>query len=177
MLRLPVYKYTRQRFTFLNKFFITFVNHIATIMNERLQQFLSAENITQAEFADTIKVARASVSHIIAGRNKPGYDFIAGILRHYPNLNIEWLISGKGKMYKSDIIPVPSDENTLFSRLAVTTENDPRIPADAPVPETQNQAPAQPQICYIEKEPPKQRKAVKVMIFFDDGTFQEFPTE
>ena len=146
-------------------------------MNERLQQFLSAENITQAEFADTIKVARASVSHIIAGRNKPGYDFIAGIVRHYPNLNIEWLISGKGKMYKSDSIPVPSDENTLFSRLAATTENETRIPADAPVTETQNPAPAQPQICYIEKEPPKQRKAVKVMIFFDDGTFQEFPTE
>ena len=146
-------------------------------MNERLQQFLSAENITQAEFADTIKVARASVSHIIAGRNKPGYDFIAGILRHYPNLNIEWLISGKGKMYKSDSISVPSDENTLFSRLAVTAENETHIPADTLVPETQNQAPAQPQICYIEKEPPKQRKAVKVMIFFDDGTFQEFPTE
>lgn len=146
-------------------------------MNERLQQFLSAENITQAEFADTIKVARASVSHIIAGRNKPGYDFIAGILRHYPNLNIEWLISGKGKMYKSDSISVPSDENTLFSRLAVTAENETHIPADTLVPETQNPVPAQPQICYIEKEPPKQRKAVKVMIFFDDGTFQEFPTE
>ena len=45
-------------------------------MNIRLQQFLSAENLSQAQFADIIGVARASVSHIIAGRNKPGFDFI-----------------------------------------------------------------------------------------------------
>ena len=69
-------------------------------MNKRLEQFLAAENISQAQFADTIDVARASVSHVLAGRNKPGYDFIKSIADHYPKLNLEWLISGKGKMYK-----------------------------------------------------------------------------
>ena len=69
-------------------------------MNNRLQQFLAAENISQAQFADTIDVARASVSHVLAGRNKPGYDFIKSISDHYPKLNLEWLINGKGKMYR-----------------------------------------------------------------------------
>lgn len=69
-------------------------------MNQRIQQFLAAENISQSQFADTINVARATVSHIISGRNKPGFDFIESVSRHYPNLNIEWLITGKGKMYK-----------------------------------------------------------------------------
>ena len=50
-------------------------------MNSRLQQFLDAENINQAQFADSIGVARASVSHILAGRNRPGYDFIANMLK------------------------------------------------------------------------------------------------
>lgn len=71
-------------------------------MNQRILQFLAAENISQAQFADTIEVARATVSHVIAGRNKPGFDFIESISHHYPDLNIEWLITGKGKMYKSN---------------------------------------------------------------------------
>ena len=70
-------------------------------MNDRLQQFLTAENINQAQFADSIGVARASVSHILAGRNKPGYDFIQNMLKRYPDLNVEWLLTGQGKMYKS----------------------------------------------------------------------------
>ena len=68
-------------------------------MNKRLEQFLAAENISQAEFADKIGVARASVSHVLAGRNKPGYDFIESMARHYPALNIDWIITGRGKMY------------------------------------------------------------------------------
>ena len=69
-------------------------------MNTRLQQFLAAENITQAQLADSLDVARAGVSHIIAGRNKPSYDFLSALLHHYPSLNAEWLMLGKGKMYK-----------------------------------------------------------------------------
>jgi transcriptional regulator with XRE-family HTH domain len=76
-------------------------------MNKRLEQFLAAENITQSQLADTIGVARAGVSHVLAGRNKPGYDFLLNIMNHYPDLNIEWLMTGKGKMYKS-IQPVQS---------------------------------------------------------------------
>ena len=62
-------------------------------MNRRLQQFLRAENISQSQFADTIGVARASVSHILAGRNKPGFDFLLAMSKHYPSLNLEWLIT------------------------------------------------------------------------------------
>ena len=57
-------------------------------MNKRLQQFLNAENISQSQFADTLNVARAGVSHILAGRNKPGFDFIESLILHFPDLNI-----------------------------------------------------------------------------------------
>lgn len=71
-------------------------------MNTRLQQFLAAENISQSQFADSIGVARASVSHIISGRNKPGFDFIENMARRYPALNLDWIVTGKGKMYRTD---------------------------------------------------------------------------
>ena len=70
-------------------------------MNKRLEQFLNAENISQSQFADSIGVARASVSHIIAGRNKPGFDFLERTVKNFPALNIDWLITGNGKMYRS----------------------------------------------------------------------------
>lgn len=71
-------------------------------MNTRLLSFLAAENISQSQFADSIGVARASISHILSGRNKPGFDFLEKMSAQYPNLSLEWLISGKGKMYIAD---------------------------------------------------------------------------
>ena len=58
-------------------------------MNTRLKQFLAAENISQAQFADNINVVRASVSHVLSGRNNPSYEFIRSIMLKYPDLNIE----------------------------------------------------------------------------------------
>lgn len=153
----------------------TFVTLIVTIMNTRLKQFISAENITQAQFADTINVVRASVSHILAGRNKPSYEFICGLMRHYPNLNIEWLMFGKGKMYKDTSVQpgdlfteepesysapfaLPEEENFELTE-PVITEQQPHIEIKTLVKEVQ--------------KPVIQRKIVKVMAFFDDGTFQE----
>lgn len=69
-------------------------------MNRRLLLFLQAENITQAQFADTLNVARGSVSHILSGRNKPGYEFLESLALHYPALNMDWLLTGKGPMSK-----------------------------------------------------------------------------
>lgn len=69
-------------------------------MNKRLVQFLSAEGLTQAQFADRIGVARASISHILSGRNNPGYDFFLNLAKVFPDLNLDWLLLGKGRMYK-----------------------------------------------------------------------------
>ena len=79
-----------------------FVTIIVRKMNRRLLQFLQAENLTQTQFADTLSVARASVSHILSGRNKPGYDFLESLLLHYPSLNLDWLLTGRGRMYREN---------------------------------------------------------------------------
>jgi transcriptional regulator with XRE-family HTH domain len=149
-------------------------------MNFRLQQFLSAENITQAQFADEIGVARASVSHILAGRNKPGFDFIANMSRHYPFVNLEWLINGKGKMYKDGRTePEPAalpDDGRLFE----PEERKVVAPAPEPEPEVAQEMP--PQIINKEIVKPEQpkvkvqqsnRKIVRIVVFYDDNSYQE----
>ena len=136
-------------------------------MNKRLLQFLNAENISQSVFADTIGVARASVSHILAGRNKPGFDFIESMARHYPTLSLEWLIVGKGRMYKTPLTPEPEQ---------------------APVPAaTADPAPIQPEIHqrslfddndeaaddFPAATSREARRIDKMIVFYSDGTFQE----
>ena len=53
-------------------------------MDKRLQQFLDAENISQAQLAETLGVARAGISHILSGRNKPGFDFLESMATRFP---------------------------------------------------------------------------------------------
>jgi len=69
-------------------------------MKDRLQRFLDLEQLTPAKLADTLEVQRSGLSHILSGRNKPGFDFINKLLTKFPSLNSEWLITGKGKVYK-----------------------------------------------------------------------------
>ena len=78
-------------------------------MKDRLIKFLTAEGLTSAKLADIIDVQPSSISHILSGRNKPGFDFIYKILTKFSNLNAEWLIIGKGSMYK------PDKQATLFN--------------------------------------------------------------
>lgn len=142
-------------------------------MNTRLKQFLAAENISQSQFADTIKVVRASVSHVLSGRNNPGYDFIKAIMTAYPALSMEWLILGRGKMYRespTDAVTAPPEpdfppiyhEPDLFENLDKQDENIPVVEVVPTVSQTTVPSPVV-----------KQRKVVKVTIFFDDGTYQE----
>lgn len=161
-------------------------------MNTRLKQFLSAENISQAQFADTINVVRASVSHVLAGRNNPSYDFIKAIMDNYPNLNIEWLILGKGKMYK-ERSSAPEPEQTQatiedYSDDLLFPVIDEEVLADTyqiPSSETENPSHLTGSIPNIAvssdintansaaQQVVRQRKVSKIVVLFDDGSFQE----
>jgi transcriptional regulator with XRE-family HTH domain len=69
-------------------------------MKDRLLKFLNKEQLSHARFAEIIGVQPSSISHILSGRNNPGFEFIQKILTNYPQLNAEWLILGKGNMFR-----------------------------------------------------------------------------
>jgi transcriptional regulator with XRE-family HTH domain len=79
-------------------------------MKDRLLKFLTREQLSSARFAEIIGVQPSGISHILSGRNKPGFDFIQKILENYPSLNAEWLIMGRGSMFK------PETQGDLFSQ-------------------------------------------------------------
>ena len=176
-------------------------------MNSRLLQFLNAENITQAQFADSIGVTRASISHIISGRNKPSYEFISEMMKKYPRLNPEWLILGKGRMYNDRPVQqtadVPGGEDLLFptdfESVAPTLQEPPGLMTPVPsrmnagsLPDNQATAAATRNEDYQSPKPApsgttdgapmtspaavtstRPRSVSKIIVFFDDGTFQE----
>ncbi len=64
----------------------------------RLKKWMENEDLKPSELADNIGVNRATISHILSGRNKPSIDFLQKILTIYPVLNANWLITGVGYM-------------------------------------------------------------------------------
>ena len=82
-------------------------------MYSRLKKWMSYNGLKSSEFADNIGVNRATISHILSGRNKPSIDFLQKLLSAYPDLNSNWLITGIG--YMSD-----KEEKLLTSTKAVS---------------------------------------------------------
>ena len=59
---------------------------------------MESEGLKSSALADSIGVNRATISHILSGRNKPSIDFFQKLLSTYPDLNSNWLITGIGCM-------------------------------------------------------------------------------
>ena len=60
---------------------------------------MESEGLKPSSLAVTIGVNRATISHILSGRNKPSIDFLEKLLSAYTNINANWLISGIGYMH------------------------------------------------------------------------------
>ena len=139
-------------------------------MNNRLLQFLKAENISQAQFADTIGVARASVSHILSGRNRPGFDFIEGMARNYPALNIDWLITGRGKMYNVGVSQAsePTAETPDSGLFSADTPLQFK-PAEEPQPSVKLKVNSP----RLEAQQSSFARPVRITVFYSDNTFKD----
>lgn len=141
-------------------------------MHTRLKQFLAAENLTQAQFADRIKIGKANISHVLAGRNKPGYDFITAIMSAFPQLNINWLFFGTGKMYGTSSSPtaeIHREPQTDYQSdlLFANFDDEPEVVPNIEPMHNIND------LDKTTQTTAKQRVVSKIIILFDDGTYQE----
>lgn len=162
-------------------------------MKDRLEKFIKTEGLTPSRFAEIMGVQPSSISHILGGRNKPSYDFIEKFLSRFPKVNPDWLILGKGQIYRQ-----PSSENQISNSQRVeishkepenTNESIPDLFNIGQQNETiqQNQsgqenkfvAPNEPVVQKYDMLPNKNstipdinnRDIERVLIFFKDKTF------
>jgi len=69
----------------------------AQAFTERLEQLLAHYEMSASSFADAIGVQRSSISHLISGRNRPSLDFVMKVISRFPEVNLYWLLNGKGE--------------------------------------------------------------------------------
>ena len=63
---------------------------------KRLHKVIDFYGESASSFAEKISVQRSSISHILSGRNKPSLDFIMKVLSSFPEVELYWLLNGKG---------------------------------------------------------------------------------
>lgn len=63
-------------------------------MKERLLAILEQKQMSASQFADSVGIQRATFHHIISGRNNPSLDVVTKIHTAYPDIDLEWLLTG-----------------------------------------------------------------------------------
>ena len=158
------------------KLIFTFVIIIITIMNNRIIQFLTANNLTSTRFADIIGVQRSSVSHILSGRNKPSFDFIEKMLLAYPELNAQWLITGIGTMKINNPNPNTIIEPDLFNNPIVDDKK--LTSSESNISKKNNETPfisdSKEEITKKVKAETNELTIERIVIFYSDNTFNEY---
>ena len=127
-------------------------------MVERINLLLKAKNVTARQFAEEIGIQPSGMSHIMSGRNNPSLDFVMKVVKRWPEVNINWLMLGKGEMYASvplnasgqehhDVEPVverqPAEQYDLFAQPATPAQPMPRNEPKAVVEPVQKCEPVQ----------------------------------
>lgn len=101
---------------------------------KRLEIILDYYGLSASGFADRIGVQRSSLSHLLSGRNKPSLDFILKIIEVFPEVDLYWILNGKGNFPKSEQIEksvsIPNTTPSLFSENKtedIKSENQPDL--------------------------------------------------
>jgi len=140
-------------------------------MKNRIEKILKEEQIASSKFADEIGIQRSSMSHILSGRNKPSLDIIQRILRKFPHINSDWLILGVGDMYDKTANNLSLFDNTEDNSVNNTEEETPEtieniVEEEAGVEYHSNKQ-------QTVNKPVYTKKIKKIMVFYDDGSFEE----
>lgn len=140
---------------------------------KRLEIILDYYALNASSFADRIGVQRSSMSHLLSGRNKPSLDFVMKILEVFPDVDLYWILNGKGSFPKNtDEVteavktpaPIPVNENfsdgDLFSQIDY---KEPQKIEKVSSPEIKNQN-------LVSEE----GEIEKIVIFYKNGTFKAY---
>ncbi|WP_047546401.1 helix-turn-helix domain-containing protein [Psychroserpens sp. Hel_I_66] len=117
---------------------------------KRLQKVIDFYGESASSFAEKIGVQRSSISHILSGRNKPSLDFVLKVLSSFPEVELYWLMNGKGQF------PSAKDEHKVEKFSEAKKIDNPKKE------EVSNS--------HVSEE----KKIERIVIFYTDGSFKNF---
>jgi len=135
---------------------------------KRLEIILDYYSLTASSFADKIGVQRSSLSHLLSGRNKPSLDFILKIIEIFPEIDLYWILNGKGNFPKTNsATELKNIEESLISleekNVDLFTNSSEQIESIKEKETAEN--------LFKSKD---SSNIEKIVILYKDGTFSEF---
>lgn len=143
-------------------------------MREKLLDLMRSEGLKPSQLAEMLGVNPAGISHILAGRNKPGFDFLQKILRRFPRINPDWLLLDSKQMYRDETANLsctesPEPDNGAAIPFPATPERS-AAPASEQQPESRTRMTELATTC-----PAKDGAAVsRIIVLYEDRTFESF---
>ncbi|PCH99538.1 MAG: transcriptional regulator [Flavobacteriaceae bacterium] len=128
--------------------------------SERLRKLLSYYDISAAGIAEILGIQRSTMSHLLSGRNKPSLDVVLKILKHYPEVELYWLINGQGDFPKKVML---TKEASLTPQIATQQ----KISFDKATVDSQ-------ELEIPEKKTATNKQIDRIVIFYTDGTFSHY---
>ncbi len=130
--------------------------------------------LTNSQFADSIEVPRAILSHIMSGRNKPSLDVIIKVIGKYRQINLNWLLLGEGEMLKeivkADVQPEAkiADQTHTLSPLFEPADKE-----TEPVKIQNPKLPVFPDLTSLNSN----KQVKQIVFFYTDNSFSVFNPE
>ena len=150
-------------------------------MKDRIISLMKHMGMSQKVFAAEICISEGALSSIFSGRTKPTLNTVNNIHERFPEVNMGWLIDGKGEMFNSPALGSvqmgasegasggPSPQAAGIPLQTGFMEPILGVQQTAPqnafsVPETKN----------LDRPV---RRIAEIRVFYDDGTFETFPAK
>ena len=136
----------------------------------RLKEVIAYYNLTSSTFADSIEVQRSSISHLLSGRNKPSLDFVMKVVQKFPEVDLYWFLYGKGNF--------PKKEEKFEQKMQKENQEEktatPSLFSENEISEQQVENKSNTQFSAIEKNSKNDKKISRIILFFEDGSFEAY---
>ena len=147
-------------------------------MKDRISAIMRHMGMSQKSFAEEICISPGTLSSIFSGRNKPTLNTLNNIHERFPEVNMDWLMNGKGEMFTSE--GLVSGQNEAGEQVSPTSST---LASGLPIQsgyleqhQASQQVSPQMQLPAFEGKifDKTQRRIAEIRVFYDDGTYETF---
>jgi DNA-binding XRE family transcriptional regulator len=147
-------------------------------MKDRIVALMKNRGMSQKVFAAEICISEGALSSIFSGRTKPTLNTVNNIHERFPEVNMGWLIDGKGEMYNAASSDSGKQDANVMDFSGVVPSGG--VVMQPGVLVQQNGLPqAAPTMPFSVEDGKKldkpTRRIAEIRVFYDDGTFETFP--
>lgn len=135
-------------------------------IGQRLKEMIEEKDLTLLAFSEKVGIQRSSLSHLFSGRNKPSIDLLLKIKHRFPEIDLEWLITGKALKFNDASSEEGSDKAETAQKVDVTDVNTSDFVTDTQVIKTIEGGLTNKESCDKEIE--------RIVLFYKDGRFKEY---